>query len=444
MFAVIIVTLLNVSAGFGRDRGTDTVMSPRYWEQWNAEVQTKIDKEIDLNRKIDVEIRFSSIKKNSDVQIEQIAHSFLFGGNLFLFGDLGSDERNKKYEDVFGSLFNAATIPFYWKTLEPERGKPRYTEGSSYIYRRPAPDPVVAFCKSKNINMNGHAIIYGLRLHGHPEWMPENRREMEEIFQNHIKDIAQRYGDRVQRWDVVNECINQANRGMMPDDYTYKAYKWAMQYFPAATQLNTNECDLHWGPTRRYVEIVRDLSDRNIRIDNVGVQMHIFESEESRQIAAGDDKFLTPAQNYAVLNCLKETERPIHISEVTICAPDSTVRGSQIQAIIARNLYRLWFSYPDVMGITWWNVVDGGAAKGEPSFSGIFRKDMTLKPVYNVLDSLINHEWKTKLQIAPDKDGNVTFRGFKGKYKITWKDRRNQKQVCFLDLNENKTIKMTK
>ena len=215
MFAVIIVTLLNVSAGFGRDRGTDTVMSPRYWEQWNAEVQTKIDKEIDLNRKIDVEIRFSSIKKNSDVQIEQIAHSFLFGGNLFLFGDLGSDERNKKYEDVFGSLFNAATIPFYWKTLEPERGKSRYTEGSSYIYRRPAPDPVVAFCKSKSINMNGHAIIYGLRLHGHPEWMPENRREMEEIFQNHIKDIAQRYGDRVQRWDVVNECIDQANRGMI-------------------------------------------------------------------------------------------------------------------------------------------------------------------------------------------------------------------------------------
>ena len=88
--------------------------------------------------------------------------------------------------------------------------------------------------------------------------------------------------------------------------------------------------------------------------------------------------------------------------------------------------------------------MDGGAAKGEPSFSGIFRKDMTLKPVYNVLDSLINHEWKTKLQIEPDKDGNIKFRGFKGKYKITWKDRQNRKQVCFLDLNENKTIEMTK
>ena len=99
----------------------------------------------------------------------------------------------------------------------------------------------------------------------------------------------------------------------------------------------------------------------------------------------------------------------------------------QVEKVVQHSVMegKLWFSYPDVMGITWWNVVDGGAAKGEPSFSGIFRKDMTLKPVYNVLDSLINHEWKTKLQIEPDKDGNIKFRGFKGKYKITWKDRQN-------------------
>lgn len=420
----------------------DTVMSERYWEQWNPEVQAKIDRDIDVNRRVHADLHFSSIKKNSDVQIEQIDHSFLFGGNIFLFGDLGSDERNKKYEDVFGSLFNAATVPFYWKTLEPEKGKPRYEAGSPYIYRRPAPDPVVAFCESKNINMNGHAIIYGLRLHGHPEWMPENRKAMETIFQHHVKDLARRYGGKVQRWDVVNESIDQANRGIMPDDYTYKAYKWAMRAFPETTQLNTNECDMHWGPPKRYVEIVRDLTDRGIRIDNVGVQMHIFDPEESQQIADGRDKYLTPAQNYAVLDCLKETERPIHISEVTVSAPDSSIRGSQIQAAIARNLYRLWFSYPEVMGITWWNVVDGGAAKGEPSFSGLFYKDMTPKPVYDVLNHLINNEWKTTLQVKPDKDGHVTFRGFKGKYKVTWRDAQNKQQDYYLDLNENKTVEI--
>ena len=49
-------------------------------------------------------------------------------------------------------------------------------------------------------------------------------------------------------------------------------------------QFNINDCDIHWGPTRRYVEIVRDLVDRGIRIDNVGVQMHIFNPDYEHRI----------------------------------------------------------------------------------------------------------------------------------------------------------------
>ena len=29
-------------------------------------------------------------------------------------------------------------------------------------------------------------------------------------------------------------------------------------------RLNINDCDIHWGPSRRYVEIVRDLIDRGV------------------------------------------------------------------------------------------------------------------------------------------------------------------------------------
>ena len=36
--------------------------------------------------------------------------------------------------------------------------------------------------------------------------------------------------------------------------------------------------------------------------------------------------------------------KPIHLSEITITAADTTDRGRMIQAIIARNMYRLWFS----------------------------------------------------------------------------------------------------
>lgn len=403
------------------------IMSEAYYKLWSSDVQAKIDRDIDQNRKAEAVCHLNSIKKGTEVKVEQISHQFLFGGNIFLFGDLGSPEKNKKYEDTYGNLFNAATVAFYWKTLEPEQGKPRYASGSSYEYRRPATDQVVAFCESKGINMNGHAIIYGMRRWGHPEWMPDNRKAMEPLFEAHVKELAERYKDRVQRWDVVNESIDQANRGLMPDDYTFKTYSWAMKYFPATVQFNINDCDIHWGPSRRYVEIARDLIDRGIRINNVGVQMHIFNPEEARNIANGTD-VLTPAKNYAVLDCLKDAGRPIHISEVTVTAPDETPKGWEIQAEIARNLYRLWFSYPNVMGITWWNVVDGGAAKGEPSFSGIYDKELNPKPVYHVLDQLINHEWKTLLTTKPDLNGVVSFRGFKGKYRVSWKDKSGKEQ----------------
>ena len=418
----------------------NSVMSEAYWKLWNPEVQAKIDRNIEQNRKANAVCRLKNVPAGTQVKIEQLSHNFIFGGNIFLFGDLGSAEKNKKYEDTFGSLFNAATVPFYWKTLEQEQGKPRYAAGSSYEYRRPATDPVVAFCESKGINMNGHAIIYGIRSWGHPTWMPEDRKKMEPIFEAHVKELAERYKNRIQRWDVVNESIDQANRGLMPDDYSYKTYKWAMNYFPGTVQLNTNDCDVHWGPSKRYVEIIRDLIDRGIRINNVGVQMHIYSTTEAQRIADGAEN-LSPEKNYAVLDCLKDTERPIHISEVTVTAPDETPKGWQVQAEITRNLYRLWFSYESLAGITWWNVVDNGAAKGEPSFSGIYDKDLNPKPVYHVLDQLINHDWKTNLSTKTEKDGTLKFRGFKGKYRISWKDKTGKEQHAeFLLTNDGDGI----
>lgn len=414
----------------------NSVMSEAYLKWWNAEVQAKIDRDIELNRKADAICQLKNVPEGTPVKVEQISHSFLFGGNTFLFGDLKTPEKNKKYEDTFGTLFNAATVAFYWKTLEPERGKPRYEEGSPYEYRRPATDPVVAFCESKGINMNGHAIIYGMRRWGHPAWMPEDRKEMEKIFEAHVRELAGRYKGRIQRWDVVNESIDQANRGIMPDDYTYKTYKWAMKYFPESVNFNINDCDIHWGPTKRYVEIARDLIDRGIKIDNVGVQMHIFNPVGARNIADGAD-VLTPEKNYAVLDCLAEAERPIHISEVTVTAPDETKEGWEVQAVITRNLYRLWFSYPNMMGITWWNMVDGGAAPGEPSYSGLYDKDMNPKPAYYALDELINHEWKTMLTLRAGEKGVVRFRGFKGKYRLSWKDSSGKEQETEFMLSEN-------
>ena len=396
----------------------EDVKSQPYWKIWNSHVQATIKKNIEQYRKGDAEL---NIPSGVTVKIEQLSHSFIFGGNIFLFGQLETTQQNRQYENTFGALFNSATLPFYWKTLEPEQGKPRYTAGSSYIFRRPPVDPILEFCESNKIMTKGHAIIYGMRRWGHPDWMPSDRKEMEFYFEKHIQELALRYKDRIQIWDVVNEPVDQANRGIMPDDYTYKSYKWAMKYFPESVIFNINDIDFKSGIpyTRRYVEIARNMIDRGIRIDNVGAQMHIFNPVEAQKIAEGDN-ILTPAKLTDVVDCLNEVGRPVHVSEVTVCAPDSTSIGSAIQAVIAENLYRFWFSCPNITGITWWNVVDGGGAPGEPSYSGLYDKRMRKKPVYETLDRLINREWKTSLTTTSNAQGVIRFRGFKGHYRATW------------------------
>ena len=175
MRKIIIAAVLLSGAVSVHAQQRNPYMSEGYYRVWTDSLQAAIDADIERYRKADTVILLPDVRPGSRVKVEQTGHEFLFGSNIFLFGQLGSQDRNSRYEDCFGTLFNGATVPFYWKTLEPEKGHPRYTADSPGIYRRPAPDPVVEFCLSKGIRMKGHALIYGIRSWGHPEWMPEDR-----------------------------------------------------------------------------------------------------------------------------------------------------------------------------------------------------------------------------------------------------------------------------
>lgn len=415
---------------YGISMSAQSLISEEYIRVWDS-LSTTIDSNIERYRKADGEFCIKNVKPGTDILIEQISHEFIFGSNIFLYGQLETPEMNKKYEDTFGTLFNSATLAFFWKKLEIEKGKPRFDADSPFEYRRPATDPVVDFCESKGIHMKGHPLIYGRRSWGHPEWMSEDRKIMEKEFEAHIKQVAKRYKGRIHNWDIVNECLDQANRGIMPDDYTWKCYNWAMKYFPKSVTFNTNECNLRYDITkiRRYVEIVRDLTDRGARVDYMGVQMHIFKPYATRDIGQGKFGIYSPVEFYQKLDVMSEAERPIFVSEVTISVPTDSEDDRMLQRQVAYDYYRLWFSHPKVVGITWWNLVDGGAVAGEPSYSGLYDADMNPKPSYEALDQLINHDWKTKLTVPAQTDGKVKFRGFKGNYKITYIDKNGNEVV---------------
>lgn len=435
------------------------VMGEGYLKLWNAELQTKIDCDIDRNRKANAVCNLKNVPAGATVKVEQLDHDFLFGANIFNFDQLGASDLNRKYKELFGTLFNSATIPFYWKTFEPEPGKPRYKasaeDSASYWnglkepwkdfrWRRPSPEKIIEFCETKGIQMHAHPLIWGNTKWSHPDWISKDAdkvNEMERLFEKRISEIGQFYKCRIPSWDIVNESVDQVlgtpRYGVIPDDYTFKSFKLAEKAFPSSVLFNINDS---WRPV--YPPFIRSLMARGAKIDIVGLQMHIFDSQSCLDVAEGKTVFPNktswkPLDVISYLKSLDSLGRPIHLSEITIPAPGTEPKDNEIQAVIARDMYRLWFSWPSIYRITWWNVVDDVGAAGEPLKSGLFTRNMEPKPSFYALDNLINHEWKTNTSVNADKNGNVKFRGFKGRYRMSWKDKSGKEQHAEFNLKQD-------
>lgn len=488
-------------------------MTPGYWEHWNPDVQARIDRDIEKNRKADAVIKLpAGIPADANIKIEQISHDFIFGAHIFNYNQLGTSERNRKYKELFGNLFNSATIAFYWKKFEMEPGKPRFKEEyrdteeywnkatengdpkQEAHWRRPATDPVVEFCESKGIRMHGHTVAWGTPKWHYPEWIfsefcPADEKEKIEkiggmkallkltpaeieklvpayvkainrLQEKRLEELAEHYGSRVHSWDIANEsgwdfAANNGNcltgdaicksvyKNLMPGDYVYKAFKVANRVFPKSVLLNINETT--GNSNAKYVDHITSLQAKGAgRIDIAGVQYHLFEPQIDTQNPIPVDPkkpkrpvWPWPQPEWDRTDIVSKAGVPIHMSEITISAMGNNARGHAIQAVMARNLYRIWFSMKPIMGITWWNVVDDCGASGEPDTSGLFTRDMEAKPSFYALDRLINHEWKTKLMVKADKGGNIQFRGFKGKYRVTWINKSGKEQEAEFYLKQD-------
>ena len=70
-----------------------------------------------------------------------------------------------------------------------------------------------------------------------------------------------------------------------------------------------------------------------------------------------------------------------------------------------------------MQAITWWDFTDLGAWQGAPA--GWVRADMSTKPVYDRLHSLIKGDWQTKTTGKTDDKGQFKIRAFFGDHRIT-------------------------
>jgi len=307
---------------------------------------------------------------------------------------------------AFARLFNYATTEnaCKWAQYEPSEG----------VYNDANVLGVIEFCKLAGAELKGHNLIWGADSGRFvPSWLLQKPdSDVRRLFKAHIFQEVSRFKSDIHLWDVVNESLHchwfASHYG---PDYVLDALNFAHQADPSAYLLINEYANFHPGGAERYAAQARDLLARGAPLNALGIQAH------------DPPYWYSPDQLQHVLDTLAATGLDLHLTEFTFPSDGREILGGyrsgtwteEAQAEFYRYFFTLCFAHPAVKAITLWALWDGASwlKKG-----GLLRKDFSEKPAYRVLDTLINHTWRTEGDFSCSKEGKVTFRAFKGEYSI--------------------------
>jgi len=331
-------------------------------ERREREILRRCDREIETNRKSDATVRIV-------------------------------DAANAAYKKRFEELFNAATVGFYWRSYEPQRGKPQY----DYT------DKVVAWCAERNIRCKGHPLLWGHRA-GIPVW--SDGQPAADIQRQRVTEIIRRYRGRIDFWEVVNEASH------IRQPKIDQPYRWA-RAADAKAYLIVNDYYVMADGYPPFFKLLTQAKENGVPFDGIGIQAH-----EPRTMRFPLDQVWRILDRYATLG------KELHVTEFTPASGGKQITGSHLdgvwdeaaQADYAAKFYRVCFAHPAMTAITWWDLCDNGSwLEG----GGMLRADTSPKPVYDELKRLIHSEWKTRTTGRTDAEGRFAFRGFHGTYRVS-------------------------
>lgn len=358
------------------------------------------------------------------IAIRQTNHKFLFGCGIFDVIELANrtvpEDRLVHLEqklELFQSVFNFATLPFYWGIFEPERGKPRTKELQA----------AARWLKERHITVKGHPLCWHTVT---APWLLDLSRE--EILQAQLHRIERDVTDfkgLIDMWDVINEVvimpifdkydngITRISKHLGRVGIIKEMFAQGRECNPGATLLLND-----FNTSINYEILIDGCLQAGIPIDAIGIQSHQHQGYWGRE------------KLEEVLERFSHFGLPIHFTENTLISghlmpaeiedlndyqiPEwpSTPEFEDRQAREVEEMYSILFRHPLVEAITAWNFSDEGAWLGAPA--GIVRADNTPKPAYSVLKQRIKGDWSTQVTTRTDEDGTVSFEGFLGEYEL--------------------------
>ena len=387
-----------------------------------------MNSEIRKNRMADVTVTILKADghplANQEVTIEQIKHKFLFGTAAFDLIPFTNGqykgqalEQAEERAEKLTTLFNAATLPFYWARFEPERGKPLTEETKR----------AAQWCRERGLVVKGHPLCWHTLT---ADWLLAMSKD--EILQAQLarikRDVSDFYG-LIDMWDVINEAVimpifDKYDNGItrlcreMGRINTVKAMFEATRAENPSAVLLINDFDV----SPAYDILIEGCLEAGIQIDVIGIQSHMHQGYW------GVEKTLKVLDQFTRFNL------PIHFTETTLVSghlmpPEivdlndyqvedwpTTPEGEARQTEETIQHYTTLFAHPLVEGITWWDMSDGGWLNAP---AGLIRKDGSSKPAYDELLKLLKGEWwVSPTKLTTDNDGKIQFTGCFGNYEV--------------------------
>jgi GH35 family endo-1,4-beta-xylanase len=368
---------------------------------------------------------------DTTVTVAQHRHAFAFGnigfdlvalanGEPDAGGDFGGAHHNlERLAELWLDVFNTATLPFYWRRFEPERGRPdtaRLLRGAQWFH-------------DHGVALKGHPLAWHTLA---PQWlMPLSDDEVEATLRARITRDVTDFGGLIDTWDAINEVVilpvftaeeNAVTRLAQREGrigMVRLAFETARAANPAATLL-LNDFDL----SERYERVIEEVLEAGIRIDALGLQSHMHQGywgeEKTQRILERFARFGLPL-HWTETTLVSGHLMPPEIDDLNdYQVPDwpSTPEGEERQADELMRHYRTLLAHPSVQAITYWGLTDDGSWLGAPA--GLVRADGTTKPAYDELRARVKGEWwLPETTVRTDDAGRFTLDAFLGDYTVT-------------------------
>ena len=348
---------------------------------------------------------------NALVSADMQKHGYLFGAVCYMYGKYPEAETNEKFTKEFTKLFNYTMVPYHWNWYEPRR----------HEYAEPYTGNLVRWADQNGLKKKLHALIWHECC---PDWIQESD-DVEALYTERITHLMRRYGDSFDFFDAANETT-------VNDRFQNPVSRWVRNYGPMnmlkyVTKLVRSfrpDAKLIYGDwnvhVEEYYQFLREMRENDIDINLIGIQSHMH------------SKNWTWEETMRIMDRAAEFGWPIHFPECSICSGKpihainhdpgainefiETEDDLYFQAEYAKDFYTLVFSHPATEALSWFDFTDHRWL-GAPA--GVVTDKLEIKPVYKMLDQLINQEWRSNFKAMTNSEGIIRSKLFFGNYNFT-------------------------